>query len=156
MGSSGFDMNTTDYYGRTGFIWACNAGNLNIIWFLLHHGFKNINEFSIERTGLDVLIDNRCDFSNHELYMPCVLLLMEVGGEVSEEHDVFEELISAIQNRIIEITFTKKIIDKKWTGRIAELITNFTMEPFTDISLQNLSNFLIPDHQPARTICSLF
>merc|ERR1712059_74600 len=111
----GFDMNISDNSGSTGFIWACLAGSLNIIWFLLHHEFKNINEFSMDCTGLDVLIDNRCEYSNDELYMPCVLLLIEAGGEVSEVHDVFKELISAIQNRIIEITFIKKNIDKKWT-----------------------------------------
>jgi len=152
----GFDMNTGDNQGSTGFIWACLAGRLNIIWFLLHHEFKNINEFSIGMTGLDVLLEERCDYTNDELYMPCVLLLIEAGGEMSEEHVVFEELISAIQNRIIEIAFLKKTIDKKWTGRIAQLITNFTMEPFTDMSLQNLSKFLYNDHQPTRAICSLF
>merc|ERR1712096_69640 len=152
----GFDMNTGDNQGSTGFIWACLAGNLNIIWFLLHHGFTNINEFSIDMTGLEVLIENRCDHSNDELYMPCVLLLIEAGGEVSQEYDIFEELISAIQNRIIEITVMKKTIDKKWTQRIAQLITDFTMEPFTDISLQNLSKFLDHYHQPTSTICSLF
>merc|ERR1712034_154500 len=84
----GFDMNTSDNSGTTGFIGACLAGNVNIIWFLLHHGFTNINEFSIDRTALDVLIDNQCDYPSDELYMPCVLLLIESGGEVSEEHTV--------------------------------------------------------------------
>jgi len=100
------------------------------------------------------LIYKRCDYPDYELYMPCILLLIEAGGEVTEEYVVFEELICAIQNRITEITFIKKTIDKKWTGRIAQLITDFTMEPFTDISLENLSNFL-DHHQPTRTICSL-
>jgi len=81
----GFDMNSCDNSGSSGFICACLGGNLNIIWFLLHHGFKNINEFSIDKTGLDILIDNRCDYSNDELYIPCILLLIEVGGEVSED-----------------------------------------------------------------------
>merc|ERR1712034_237368 len=144
------DMNTGDNYGHTGFIRACQFGNLKIIWFLLHHQFENINEFSLDRTGLDVLIDNRCRHSNDELYMPCVLLLIEAGGEVSEEHDVFEELNFAIQNRIIEITFMKEAIDKKWTARIAELITDFIMEPFTDISVENLSQFLNDEHQETK------
>jgi ankyrin repeat protein len=152
----GFDMNAGDHHGCTGFIVACAAGNLSIIWFLLHHGFKNINDFSIDMTALDILIDKRFDFSNDELYMPCILLLIEAGGEVSEEYDDFEELNSAIQNRIIEITVIKKNIDKKWTGRIAQLINDFTMEPFTDTSLQNLTQFLNHDQQPTRTICFLF
>merc|ERR1712096_16050 len=152
----GLDMNTGSNSGATGFIYACRAGNLNIIWFLLHHEFTNIDEFCFDGTGLDILIDNRCDYSNDELYMPCVLLLIEADGEVSEEYDVFEELISAIQNRIFEITCLKKTIDKKWTQRIAQLITDFTMEPFTDRSLQNLSKFLDHYHQPTSTICSLF
>merc|ERR1712096_268187 len=155
----GFDINTIDNHGCTGFIVASAAGNLNIIWFLLHHGFKNINGFSTgsDMTGLDILIDKRFDdFSNDELYIPCILLLIEAGGEVSEEYDDFEKLNSAIQNRIFEITFIKKTIDKKWTGRIAQLITDFTMEPYTNKSLQNLSQFLNHDHQPTRTICFLF
>jgi hypothetical protein len=36
----------------------------------------------------------------------------------------------------------KEIIFEKWTGRIAQVITDFTMEAFTDKSLQNLSQFL--------------
>lgn len=154
-----FDMNTVDNNGKTGFILAAVAGNLNIIWFLLHHEFTNINEFSIGSTGLDILIDERSDYLNDELYMPCVLFLIEADGEVSEDHVLSEELISVIQNRITEITFLKKIIDKYYTERIAQLITDFTMEPFTDISLQNLSNFLDNtfEHEPnaTRTICSL-
>ena len=101
------------------------------------------------------MIENRYDYPGDELYMQCVLLLIEAGAEL-DENNVFEELISAIQNRIVEITFIKKTIFEKWNERIAELITNFTMDPFTDISLQNLSEFLDHDHKPTRTICSLF
>jgi len=74
----------------------------------------------------------------------------------TEEYVVVEELIFAIQNRIIAIAFIKKTIDKKWTERIAHLITDFTMEPFTDISLQNLSTYVDYDQQPTTKICPLF
>jgi len=154
----GFDMYAGDNLGSTGFIWACIAGNLNLIRYLLTHGFENINEFSIDRTALDILIDKRCDYPDDELYMESLILLIESGAKLSEDN-VFEELISAIQNRIIEITFVKKIIFEKWTGRIAQSITNFTMDSFTNISSQNLSQFL--DDQDIMTkkeltICSLF
>ena len=151
----GFDMNIGDNEGYTGFHVACLGGNLNIIRFLLQHGFENVNVIS-EETGLDILIENRYDHIDDQLYMSCVLLLIEVGGKLSE-NVVFEELSSAIQNRIIEITFVKNIIFEKWTGRIAELIADFTMDPFTDMSLENLSESLDhDDHTPTRTICSLF
>ena len=71
----------------------------------------------------------------------CTLFLIEAGATLNE-NDVFEELISAIQNRIIEITFTEQTIFQKWTGRIAQAITDFTMEPYTNTSLQNLSQIL--------------
>jgi hypothetical protein len=73
--------------------------------------------------------------------MPSILLLIEAGAELNK-NDVFEELIPAIQNRIIEIMFVEQTIFEKWTGRIARVITDFTMESFTNKSLQNLSKFL--------------
>jgi len=81
------------------------------------------------------------NLSNNELFTPCILLLIESGAQL-DENDVFEELTSAKQNRIFEITFTKGKIFEKWTGRIAQAITDFTMDPFTNTSLQNLSQFL--------------
>merc|ERR1712034_292359 len=84
----------------------------------------------------------RYDFDHYERIIQCVLLLIEAGSTLLVENAVFEELHSAIQNRIIEITFMKEIIFEKWTGRIAQVITDFTMEAFTDKSLQNLSQFL--------------
>jgi len=84
--------------------------------------------------------------------MPCVLLLIEAGAKLSKD-EVFEGLISTIQNRILDITFMKQIIFEKWTERIAQLITNFTMEPSTNTSLQNLSEFL-DDYTRTKTIIS--
>jgi len=156
----GFDMYVVDSNGMTGFHVACLAGNLNMIRFLLQQGFENVNEIS-EDTGLDILIENQDDHIDDKRYMSCVVLLIESGGKLSDnvffeelsENVGFEELSSAIQNRIIEITFMKNIIFAKWTGRIAQLITNFTMDPFTDMSLRNLSKWLDHDHEPTRTIC---
>jgi len=137
----GFDINVDDDNGRTGFHWACFDGNLNIVQFLVQQGFEGINEIDFYGiTGLGILIRERDNFCNNELFMPCVLLLIEAGAQY--ENDVFEELISGIQNRIIEITFMKEIIFQKWTGRIAQAITDFAMEPFTNTSLQNLLPFL--------------
>ena len=103
-------------------------------------------------TALDVLIESQYDYPDDELFFPCLLILIEAGAELSET-DIFEELtlMSTIQNRIIEITFMKKYIFEKWTGRIAQLITDFTMDPFTNMSLRNLSNFLDAIHMHATT-----
>jgi len=88
------------------------------------------------------LIGKRYDFDgDDELFMTCILLLIEAGAELNENY-VFEGLIPAIKNRIIEITYMKKIIFGKWTERIAKVITDFTMEHSTNTSLQNLSQFL--------------
>jgi len=137
----GFDINLSDNDGGTGFHFACIRGNLNVVQFLLQQGFGGINERVGNTTGLEMLIEKRYDHFDDELFMPCILLLIEAGAQL-DENDVFEELIFAVQNRIIEITFMKEAIFEKWTGRIAQAITDFTIDPFTNISLQNLSQFL--------------
>merc|ERR1712034_76923 len=138
----GFDINVRNNDGNTGFHYACFCGRLNVVQFLLQQGFDGINERDGNGvTRLEVLIKERYHLSNNELLMPCILLLIEAGAELRESY-VFEELPSAIQNRIIEITFMKEIIFEKWTGRIAQAITDFTMHSFTNTSLQNLSQFL--------------
>jgi len=93
-------------------------------------------------TGLEVLFNQQYAYTNDELFVPCILLLIEAGAELDENDGSFVELIPAIQNRIIEIAFIKKTIFENWTGRIAQAITDFAMEPFTNTSLQNLSRFL--------------
>ena len=138
----GFDMNVGDMNGTTGFHWACRFGNLNVVQFLLQQGFEGINEPDFTGdTGLELLVEQRRNLSNNELFMPCILLLIESGAQMNE-NDVFQDLISAIQNRIIEITFMKEIIFEKWTGRIAQAITDYAIHPFTNTSLQNLSQIL--------------
>ena len=138
----GFDMNVGDDHGTTGFHYACFCGRLNVVQFLVQQGFDGINELDVNgETRLEILIKERFHLSEDELFMPCILLLIEAGAELDESY-VFEELISAIQNRIIEITFMKEIIFEKWTGRIAQAITDYTMHSFTNTSLQNLSQFL--------------
>jgi hypothetical protein len=74
-------------------------------------------------------------------HLPCLVLLVESGAKL-DKSDIFEELICGSQNRIIEITFLKQTIFEKWTGRIAQIITDFTIDPFTKTSLQNLSEFV--------------
>jgi len=138
----GFDWNVVDNDGTTGFHGACSDGNLNVVQFLLQRGFKNINKVdSNGKTGLEWLIHQRYRINDNENLILCVLLLIEAGAECSKI-DVFEELIIALQNRIIEITLIKEIIFEKWTGRIARVVTDFTMDSFTNTSLQNLSQLL--------------
>jgi len=141
----GFDMNDRSnqfYGGNTGFRLACYNGRLNVVKFLVQQGFEGINEpDSHGNTELKLLIRKRYLLSNNELFMPCILFLIESGAQMNE-NDVFEDLHSAIQNRIIEITFMKETIFEKWTGRIAQAITDYALHPFTNTSLQNLSQIL--------------
>jgi len=138
----GFDMNVDDNDGITGFHLACENGHLNVVQFLVQQEFDMNVVNNDGNTGLDILIDqyNR-GYDYDGAFVPCALFLIEAGAALNE-NDVFEELISAIQNRIIEITFTEQTIFEKWTGRIARAITDFTMEPYTNTSLQNLSQIL--------------
>jgi hypothetical protein len=133
-------MNVGDNNGKTGFHLACLRGKLNIVRFLVRQGYDMNARDHRSKTGLD-LIGQYNRSRTRESFLQCALFLIEAGGELNE-NDVFEELISAKQNRIIEITFTEQTIFEKWTGRIAQAITDFTMDPFTSKSLQNLSQFL--------------
>jgi ankyrin repeat protein len=140
----GCDWNIRNNFGNTGFHLACDNGNLNVVQFLVQHGFEGINEPNFHgTTGLQSLIEQRYEpfFFNNEHFMSCLLLLIESGAQM-KKNDVFRDLISAIQNRIIEITFMKETIFEKWTGRIAQAITNYAIHPFTNASLQNLSQIL--------------
>jgi len=137
-----FDINICDNTGNTGFHDACFCANLNVLQFLIQQGFDIINDLGInKKTGLEMLIEERYVLSSDRFFMPCILLLIEAGAQLNDNH-VYEGLSSAIQNRIIEITIMKEIIFEKWTGRIAQTITEYTMEPFTKTSLQNLSQVL--------------
>jgi len=139
-----FDMNVVDFAERTGFHWACLGGRFNVVQFLLQEGFEGVNELNFNgKTGLQILISQRRNFPNNELYMQCILLLIEHVAQL-DETDLFlcEGLSSAIQNRIFEITLMEKTLFEKWTGRIAQAITDFTIDHFTSTSLQNLSQFL--------------
>jgi len=138
----GFDWTVLVNDGNTGFHLACYYGNLNVVLFLVQQRFEGINETDFRgNTGLKQLIGQRWRLSENELFMPCILLLIESGAQMNQ-NDVFEDLISAIENRIIEITFMKEIIFEKWTGRIAQAITDYAIYPFTNTSLQNLSQIL--------------
>jgi len=143
----GFDMNIVTNFGNTGFFWACFFQNLNVLQFLLQQGFEGINQRSVhpmtrlEMTGLEMIIQHQCHVSANKHRISCILLLIEAGAQYNVNSN-FEEVILAIQNRMIEITLIKETIFETWTGRIAQAITDFTMESFTATSLQNLSQFL--------------
>jgi len=117
----GFDMNVGDNEESTGFYHACRYGRLNVVQFLLEQGFQGIHEIGVGgKTGLEMLFDNYNQRNDHnaldwmydfdeELFIPCVLCLIESGAQVNENY-VFEELIYAIKIRIIEIIGVKKTI----------------------------------------------
>ena len=103
---------------------------------------KGINEIGFDGiTGLEMLIEQRYDYDDDGLLLPCILLLIEAGAKLNENR-VCDDLFSAILNRIIEIAFLQNTILEKWTGRIAKIIIDFTIGLFTKTSLENLSNFL--------------
>jgi len=135
-------MNVGDNNGNAGFLFACRAGKLNVVQFLVKQGFEVINELNFNggKTGLEMLISMQFTLSRYERFLPCLLLLIEAGAQLNACY-VFEELHTAAENRIFEITFMEKTIFEKWTGRIAQAITDFTIDPFTSTSLQNLSQF---------------
>jgi len=138
----GFDMNVSLRIGMTGFHFACHQGKLNVVQLLVQRGFEGINELGGNgKTGLTMLIDARYTLSDNDLFIPCLLLLIESGAQLNE-NDVFGELISAIQIRLIEITCMKQAIFENWSGRIAQAITDFTIDPVTNTSLHNLSQVL--------------
>jgi len=137
-------MNFSDNNGYTGFHCACSFGKFDVIKFLVQHGFEGINEININgKTGLEMLIADTYEYGDidNEIFIACVLLLIEAGAELNK-NDIFDELIFAIKNRIIEITFMKEKIFEKWTGRIAQAITDFAIDSFTNTGLQNLCQYL--------------
>jgi hypothetical protein len=140
----GFDVNVADIGGKTGFHSACRYRSFNVVRFFVQQGFEGIHERDfLNMTGLEILVILRgqYDVRGDKCFIPCLLLLIEAGVKL-DEYYVFGKLLYAIQNRIIEITFMKQKIFEKWTGRIAQVITDFTMEPFINTSLHNLSQFL--------------
>jgi len=146
----GFDMNIVSNHGHTGFFEACHSQKLNVLQFLLQKGFEGINQRyfnpmnSIEMTGLEMIIQRQCDVSTDEYRIPCILCLIEAGAQCNINDDYVEGITLAlhVQNRIIEITLMRETIFENCTGRIAQAITEFTMESFTTTSLQNLAQFL--------------
>jgi ankyrin repeat protein len=134
----GFDMNVCDNHGYTGFHLACSHGRLHVLELLVQQGFEGINDhYGDGMTVLECLIKQKRILSGNELFIPCILLLIESGAQMNK-NDVFQDLIPAIQNRIIEITFMKEKMFEKWTGRIAQAITDYAINP----SLRNLSQIL--------------
>ena len=106
----------------------------------LHTSKRTIYNHFEDKTALEILIGNQKSYADGNNFLPYILLLIEAGAELNA-NDVFEELHFAIQNRIIEITLMKDTLFEKWTGRIAQAITDFTMDPFTNTSLQNFEQF---------------
>jgi len=143
----GFDINLSRPDGTTGFHQACIYGKLNVVRFLVQlGGFEGINEPNYAyggMTGLQILIEHGDDYClrDNEMLIPCLLLLIEAGAKL-DKNDIFEELIPAIGTRIIEIIFIRETIFENWTDRIAQVITDFTMHPIRNTSLQKLSKYV--------------
>jgi ankyrin repeat protein len=148
---NGCDMNAVDHVGETAFHNACSNcfdGNLSTIQFLLNAGFDRLNQKNLNgETGLMLMLLNPIGIyqsvqAGEEDLLPIVILL-EAGAEFPQNETIPFQMKGAVQNRIIEITFIKDKIFEKFTERIAQVILDFTMQPFRNTSLQNLSNFLL-------------
>jgi ankyrin repeat protein len=146
----GCDINIIRKDGATGFHLACRYGELTVVRLLVsQREFEGINERVNSHgemlTGLEILIghgdDLYCVRANKNV-IPIILLLIEAGAKL-EKNYVFEELSSAIENRIFEITVMKEIIFEKCTDTIAKAITGFTMEAIMNTSFKNLSGAFI-------------
>jgi hypothetical protein len=145
-----------------GFRNACIKGKFNIVKYLVEQGasvsfYRNALFYACHRQYVDivqVLVQNGWDvnlintqklkvlfeITQHTTPL-CILILIEAGVNI-ERKDIPSHVISIIENRILEITFTKNIIFEKFTERVAQLITEFIMLPITNTSLQNLSQII--------------
>jgi ankyrin repeat protein len=133
----------TDLIGHRGLPIACKKNRLLVIQFLLNFDW-NLHLTS----GLHILLKNfsnslTLDHISTELnIVPCILLLLEAGAELPQNHSLPSKIKLAVKHRLVEITFTKTKLFKKFPARIAQLITDLTMLPSTDKSLQNLPQYL--------------
>jgi len=106
--------------------------------------------------GLNIMLGSLFAFSHNadHLLLPCIVYLIESGASMVGTVDQYsnvdlyfkyqaEMLYNAIQERIQKIT-TQKLLFEKWSGRIAQAITEFISTPCInpESGLQNLHLFL--------------
>jgi hypothetical protein len=144
---NGIDLKKRDTYGYDGFKYACLCGNnIDLVLFLLPYGFdmnvvnqrgETLVEFLILH-GRDLIPEQLQSKHCLKSYLRIILTLMEHGGQVRPSY-VTERLITMINRRIVKITIIKDKIFESFTGRIAQVITDFAMLPITSSSLDNLT-----------------
>jgi len=140
---NGFDINTTDQNGNTCLHKACSGyhPDYDVIQYLLKNGFKNINKKNDYEDGTTAL-DNLLHIPDgiDSINMRCVFVLIEAGGDCAPHNSRY--LIHELRKRIIEITDMRNAIYEKWHDSLAREVVHFVMDPFTETSLENLTNFI--------------
>ena len=140
--NEGADWAACDSERNNGFYWACSGCHFNVIQFFLKNEYEEINFENVHGiTGPNMLVERKSQCNDEHLFEKNIAVLIEYGANFCDAHNS-ASLVNKIQYRVIEITFMTNLINEKWTGRIANAIIDFTMEPSTDNSLQNLNKFL--------------
>jgi ankyrin repeat protein len=138
-----YDVVDQDQGGDGGLHLTARRRHLDIMRFLLSNGFEDINQYNAGNcTALTVLTEY---LSRTDVLAPddiaCFLVLIEEGGK-AQNYEVHERLIALVEKRICEITIMRTQLYEKFPWHVAQTISDFTMEPFTNKSLQNLKNFI--------------
>lgn len=142
---NGIDFKKRDYEEKTGFVFACERGRFNLVLFLLPYEFDLNFMNKNGETLVEYLIRDIRWKSKHRLksYLGIILILMEHGAQVRPSSVTSDErLIPLIKHRIVKITIIKDKIFEIFTGRIAQVITDFAMLPITSSSLENLTRLI--------------
>jgi ankyrin repeat protein len=125
----GANLDYVRHQNRTALNIASLQGNLNIVQYLVQKGCDlNLRNEYYGKTTLQVLFGRMFHSSQHIAYGLCILTLIEAGANF-DHNEVPAKAIFLIQNRIVEITFTKNQIFENFPDIIAEIIINFTMLP---------------------------
>lgn len=146
----GIDINQVDTGGENGFHFACRQKNLHIIKYLQKQNVNLIHQRNFDdKCGLELLI--KCSSEWETNIKLCLIFLVESGAELNRDNRSRrfnrrnrDEIVKAIEDRINELTFTKQELFRKFTGRVAQVITEFTTESCTNVesALENLRQAL--------------
>jgi hypothetical protein len=149
-----YDKNDSITSGDSGFHFACRTANMEAIQFLIQNKCDVNLRNNTGSTGLEFLIqDFHSQGRDDEVLqerIQCLYMVIESGANfrkngVEVDYKLnggfYQEFNDVIGNRIFQGSRVKDIIFEKFTGRIAQCITDFTLLPITDTGLKNLKKF---------------
>jgi hypothetical protein len=166
----GVDMNQVDDNGLTGFHYACENGNLDIVKLLIEHGV-DINKVDVEgengfpfacrRTNLHILkylqkqnvnLINRRNFNDEtgldilikrrsDETLSCIMFLIESGVELTDPQNLFRHFYRHERDKIVK-AIEDRINELTFTKQ--ELFKNFTgrrvAKVITDFTMEPCTN----------------